>query len=945
MSKNSTSLNYIIAFFLLVFSSTYSTVNSQTVSFSKTKDSNTNIAPSNIYIESDFTGTAPGINIPWNAVRTLNDNISLIEGWTYPKFISANGGSGVMGANDINNAFGFSIDAGNVVKSTLEVAIASNEYISLKIAIKSGTINLNRAEVQFAVNRISGFSATKYAVFTSLKPFTAGNELFTGSISSYNVNTTFVNYFPATGYENVSGTIEIRIYMYDAFYYGHKTSLTAFCLKDGDREAPTTPTDFTAISKNSYSIDLFWSPSADNVGIVGYDVYRDTLLLGTTTSTHFVTGIYNANTTYNNFWVQARDAPGNLSGASNKVSISTLPAVAVNDRSPLGMNINAASDYSMEHPFINIAKCSRSWGKSGAPWLTYDGVDGRPALGEMVDAKGYLKPGKGGSTIVVCNGNENFWPATGVEYVCRYEGKGKMQLERDWRVISVTDGRAVFYIPAGCTDMFKINIIENDLVDPIHNIWISELKYESYYDDQTNPEKMFYPAFVDNWKMFKVFRTMEATVANNSLITSWQNPAESDFSKVTAPTEGDFTWRVKGMPVEVLVKLANYMHIDPWFCIPNQATDNYISGFAKYVSDNLSPNLHCYIEYSNECWNWMFAQSHYCVSQGSLIWGSADQAAYHKYYALRSVKMFHLFEAAFNNDLSRLVRVFAWQAAGSSVTLLDTEYPAEYSGKAYTHGDALAIGPYFGISLDGYNSPAFNMTVPQILDYCNNYVNTTSTLWIKNNSIVAKNRKLGLICYEGGQHLVANGADKDAVSDSTTLLVSKFAQVNADPRMKDIYLNYFNVWKNNGGGMFCAFNSCALGSKYGHWGAKTYESQPRSEAPKYDAMLTFMEQNDMWFLENTPTIDPIANKTVTKFEEIENESFGGYPTLIHDWLIIQTNADKQLVTIIDLNGKTVFKRQFPGSEININTSGFESGIYIVGLQSEQGVQYKKIIKK
>ncbi len=917
-----------------MFSSSYSTANSQTESFSKIENSNTGIAPPTLFIESDFTGTAPGVNIPWTAVRTIDENISLVQGWTYPKFTL---GTGVVGASDVNNAFGLYLDGSNKNWSTLDEAIAQNEYLSLKIAVKSGSINLNRGEVKFIINLISCYAPSRYAVFTSLKPFTSGNELFVGSVNSCGSPITITDHFPGTGYGNVSGEIEIRIYMFNAIFFGHKTSLTSFSLRAGDLEVPTAPTALTATSKNSYSIDLSWSPSVDNTAVTGYDVYRDTLLLGTTNALTFTTGIYKANTLYEKFWVQAHDAAGNVSAASNSVSAMTKETGAENERSPLGMNLGEVHDYTPENPFINIVKRSRPWGKLGAPWLTYNGKDGRPTASEMTDAKGYLKPGKLGATIVVCNNNEKFWPRTGVDYVCRFEGKGKVQLERDWRFIPVNDGRVVFNIPSGCKDMLIIDVLENDSIDPIRNIWISELKYESYYDDQLNPEKIFYPDYIDNWNKFKVLRSMEFMRVNNSSITDWQNTGDS-FSTVAAPSEADFTWG-NGAPVEVLVKLANYTHTDPWFCMPHQATESYITNFAQYVHDNLSPNLHCYIEYSNECWNWGFNQSLYCVSEGSKIWGNTDQTAYQKYYALRSVRMFHLWETAFNNDLSRLVRVFGWQADGSPNMLLDTEYPAEFTGKAYTHGDALAIAPYFGGSFGGYNSPVVNSTVSEILDQCDNFVNTKCASWVKTNSTAAKTRKLSLIAYEGGQHLMVVNADKDAVADTSTVLWDKFLLVNADPKMKNVYMNYFDVWRKNGGAMFCCY--C---SNTGIFGAKVYQAQPRSEAPKYDGMLTFIEQNEIWSLENTINVEPTPSPVFTGLKSNNVESFSVYPSIIHDWLIIQTNAGKQLVTITDLNGKTVFKRQYSVSEIQINTREFKSGIYIVGLQSEQGVQYKKIVK-
>jgi chitodextrinase len=90
-----------------------------------------------------------------------------------------------------------------------------------------------------------------------------------------------------------------------------------------DTTAPTAPT-LSASGTTSTTTDLSWTVATDNVGVTGYDVYKNGLLLGsTTTATTFaVTGL-TASTTYA-FTVKAKDAAGNVSLASNTVNITTL---------------------------------------------------------------------------------------------------------------------------------------------------------------------------------------------------------------------------------------------------------------------------------------------------------------------------------------------------------------------------------------------------------------------------------------------------------------------------------------------------------------------------------------------------------------------------------------------------------------------------------------------
>jgi hypothetical protein len=60
---------------------------------------------------------------------------------------------------------------------------------------------------------------------------------------------------------------------------------------------------------------------------------------------------------------------------------------------------------------------------------------------------------------------------------------------------------------------------------------------------------------------------------------------------------------------------------------------------------------------------------------------------------------------------------------------------------------------------------------------------------------------------------------------------------------------------------------------------------------------------------------------------------------------IETDNERQQVTITDLQGKTVFSKLMSGNKLNIDTSNFKSGIYIIGVNTNQIVSYKKLIVK
>lgn len=65
--------------------------------------------------------------------------------------------------------------------------------------------------------------------------------------------------------------------------------------------------------------------------------------------------------------------------------------------------------------------------------------------------------------------------------------------------------------------------------------------------------------------------------------------------------------------------------------------------------------------------------------------------------------------------------------------------------------------------------------------------------------------------------------------------------------MGTAYLTNFNNWKDAGGKEFFHFTNLSWWSKHGTKGALEYQDQPRNEAPKYDAIMSFIEQNDCWW--------------------------------------------------------------------------------------------------
>ncbi len=89
-----------------------------------------------------------------------------------------------------------------------------------------------------------------------------------------------------------------------------------------DGTDPSIPSGLTASVISSSQINLSWNASSDNVGVTGYQVYRNGAFLTTVNGRSYVNTGLSANTTYS-YSVAAFDAAGNVSNLSSAVSATT----------------------------------------------------------------------------------------------------------------------------------------------------------------------------------------------------------------------------------------------------------------------------------------------------------------------------------------------------------------------------------------------------------------------------------------------------------------------------------------------------------------------------------------------------------------------------------------------------------------------------------------------
>ncbi|MFE2219052.1 carbohydrate binding domain-containing protein [Streptomyces canus] len=146
-----------------------------------------------------------------------------------------------------------------------------------------------------------------------------GSSTWTSSPSAYSQLTTSFT----TGASQTSATVYVHGWYAQGTYYADDISLDGPGGGGGsDTQAPSAPGGLRSTGKTSSSVSLAWNASSDNVGVTAYDVYSGSNQVLSVSGTGATVSGLAASTSYT-FTVKARDAAGNVSAASNAVSVTT----------------------------------------------------------------------------------------------------------------------------------------------------------------------------------------------------------------------------------------------------------------------------------------------------------------------------------------------------------------------------------------------------------------------------------------------------------------------------------------------------------------------------------------------------------------------------------------------------------------------------------------------
>jgi chitodextrinase len=105
-----------------------------------------------------------------------------------------------------------------------------------------------------------------------------------------------------------------------------------------DTQVPSAPGSLSATAPSATSVQLSWGAANDNIGVVGYRVYRGGALVGTTASLSYLDSLLQPQTQYS-YEVRAYDAAGNV-GAPATASVTTPGADTASPSTPTGLAAN-----------------------------------------------------------------------------------------------------------------------------------------------------------------------------------------------------------------------------------------------------------------------------------------------------------------------------------------------------------------------------------------------------------------------------------------------------------------------------------------------------------------------------------------------------------------------------------------------------------------------------
>ncbi|MFP7672241.1 hypothetical protein ACG74X_02670 [Marivita sp. S0852] len=528
------------------------------------------------------------------------------------------------------------------------------------------------------------------------------------------------------------------------------------------------------------------------------------------------------------------------------------PLFAASDSKAEGLFLGLAqiADWSTQHAFLDVMKTARPWiGHRPGQWggVSFEELQDRGLLDKTGWPTAIPDDVVAVESLILTDQPREAQHLRG-RYHVFYDGTGRFEITGRGRVISRETGHHIFdYTPGD--GLVGLRISETDPSDPIRNIRV----VKDDHLDLFNAGSVFNPRWTKRLAGVEGLRFMDWMGTNDSPIRTIED----------LPTTADFTYVWRGVPLSMIIALANELKVDPWLNIPHLADDAVVEQMARDVKAQLEPNRAVYVEYSNEVWNFIFAQARWAQAQAEERWGDVDDG-WMQFYGLRAAQVMDIWARVFGASAdTRLVRVIGAHTGwpGLEEPMLRGALARAALGRdPVTSFDAYAVTGYFGYELsdpattdalldaaearardagaaDGLSRVALReyvranrfdgvfADVAQLVRE-GTLASLISESW-PHHAQAARDHGLALVMYEGGTHAAANW---DAVDNER--LVAFLAAFNYSNEMGALYETVLAAWSDIADSPFNAFVDVAPPSQWGSWGALRHldDSNPRWDA-------------------------------------------------------------------------------------------------------------------
>ena len=252
--------------------------------------------------------------------------------------------------------------------------------------------------------------------------------------------------------------------------------------------------------------------------------------------------------------------------ASGTLSVRGRPSLPARSQY-VGTNLSGIAYYSSQFPFADMMK-------SGMGWASRDDSGVWGAAFPSMTADGYpaaLNAGQHALSAVAWAGAN----MSAGRYVVLWDGDGSISFPLSNVRIAESAANRIAIDVTDTTGSLWVGIDRTSATNPVHNLRFLWPGTEATYATQP-----FNPLYLSRIAPFSLLRFMDWGATNGSPVVEWADRAHV----------GDLTYATAaGVPIEVMIDLANTLHVDPWFCIPHQASDDYVTQFATLAAQPPRP--------------------------------------------------------------------------------------------------------------------------------------------------------------------------------------------------------------------------------------------------------------------------------------------------------------------------------------------------------------------